>query len=113
MAKNSIHIECLGLGNFMKYAKPRYQYYFLTELLLPLCSSLNPVSLSVNCYDPIFTLDCINEVTKLGTCKDNNGAQYKETFLILFMPHCERFLYERYCERFSSGNVLVIGNSIK
>lgn len=51
----NIHIECLGLGDFIKYAKPRYQFYFLMHLLIPICKDLSQGKTTVNCYDPIFS----------------------------------------------------------
>lgn len=106
LGKMEIHVECLGLGDFVKYAKPHYQYLFLKHLLIPVCQSLTPLPLSLNTYDPIFTPQHNQHLQSLSlplslagsTTKPNNmPIQSPHNLIILYMPHCERFLHERYC----------------
>ena len=66
-----IHIECLGLGDFIKYSKSRYQYFLLTKMLIPLCQEIS-FKVSVNCYDPVFSEECLKEIRQIGGTEADN-----------------------------------------
>lgn len=55
-----IYVECLGIGNFMKAVKSRFQYYFLKTLLIPLLKTEFPEKkILLNVYDPVLNKKCI------------------------------------------------------
>jgi len=88
----SAEIFCLGLGSPSNSRDARAQLAFL----LSTCDSCDIERNKVSVYDPVFTEGDVQLLRDLHfNCLTDNTATYpilKPT--ILFMPHCDRNLYE-------------------
>jgi hypothetical protein len=87
-----IHVTCLGLGSFASFLKPQLQMQFLKICIMkPL--ELAELPVTINIYDPIFTSDEKLEIQNLpATCNELEEFQEEKTHIV-YMPHCDRFLY--------------------
>ncbi|KAH8117539.1 hypothetical protein DFH11DRAFT_1025896 [Phellopilus nigrolimitatus] len=88
------NVLCLGLGSPTESVQARFQLCFLLELrdeILPQNQA------SISAFDPIFSSQDTTLLTSLGVqiLSDNqHGKHILSVPTLVFMPHCDRELYE-------------------
>ncbi|KAI5123274.1 hypothetical protein M0805_009296 [Coniferiporia weirii] len=108
-------VLCLGLGSPTESVQARFQLCFLLELR----DTILPVHTRICAFDPVFSSQDIILLTSLGVQilpDDKNGRHVLEGPTLVFMPHCDRGLYEGLLRANWRApalvNLLLIGNEL-
>ncbi|KZP20872.1 hypothetical protein FIBSPDRAFT_741759 [Athelia psychrophila] len=108
-------VLCLGLGSPTGSRDARIQLAFL----LAACHELDIDHNAISIYDPVFTVEDSSFLTSLRIhCMTENLApQYTLVNpTILYMPHCDRILYENILRKNWSGDgmrrILLVANCL-
>ncbi|QRW00720.1 SRR1-like protein [Ceratobasidium sp. AG-Ba] len=107
---------CLGLGRPTSSIESRAQLC----LLLDLCAELNITPGDTDLFDPAFEDADVAGLNDLGLrlmSENNKGAYVINTPTLVFMPHCDVELYERFFRANWSGDalarVLLVANDLQ